>query len=251
MSLIERNVVMGRLGLVCCALMVLGATSRAAEEEQARAVLNKAITAQGGAEALARLKGFTYTQEGTAYGKDGAKQARKGRLAILLPDKVRGESQTPDGLTVITVFDGTRGWVKKGDHTEDMPPAQVTYLKELMYLVHVVSLVPLQDPAFKLTDLGNSTADGHAVAGINVSRAGHPDVQLFFDRDTGLLYKTVTRQSGKQSDREEVSWDYRDVGGMKAAMYFAKSENGQRVEEAKLSDYKCAETLDAGLFAKP
>jgi outer membrane lipoprotein-sorting protein len=246
---------MCRLGFFWCAVIVLAAAARGAADERARSVLSKAIEAQGGAEALARLKGATYTQAGTVYGQDGAKRPAKAQVAILLPDKLRLESRTPDGLPLISIFDGTRGWVKKGDRTEEMKPAEITARKELMHLLRVTSLVPLRDPAFKLTDLGNSTVDGHAVAGINVSCAGYPDVQLFFDRDTGLLYKLTTRntdpQSQQQYDREEVTWDYRDVGGMKAATYFRVSQNGKPRVEMKLSDYKCAETLDERLFAKP
>jgi hypothetical protein len=58
-------------------------------------------------------------------------------------------------------------------------------------------------------------------------------------------------QSGQQYDREEVTWDYRDVGGMKAATYFTVSQNGKRLVEMRLSDYKCSEKLDEHLFAKP
>jgi hypothetical protein len=246
---------MGRLGFVWCAVIILGATARGGDEERARSVLSKAIEAQGGAKSLARLKGATFTQAGTAYGKDGATRAVKAQLAVLLPDKLRYETQTPEGVPLISVFDGTRGWVKKGDRTNDMTPAEVAADKELMYLLNVASLVPLQDRIFQLTDLGNSTVDGRAVAGIKVSCEGHPDVQLFFDRDSGLLYKLTTRmtdpKSGKQSDREEVSWDYRDVGGMKAAMYFKVTEKGKPRAEVKISDYKAAETLDAQLFTKP
>jgi hypothetical protein len=160
---------MGRLGLACCAVILLGATARGAEEERARAIVSKAIEAQGGAKALARLKGCTYTQTGTAYGKDGARRAVKAQQAILLPDKLRYESRTPEGLPFLSVFNGTHGWVKIGDRTKDMTLAEIAANKELAYLLHVTSLVPLQDPAFKLTDLGNRTVDGHAVAGVKVS----------------------------------------------------------------------------------
>jgi hypothetical protein len=237
--------------IVSCAAIV----SAAAAEEPARSVLNKAIEAQGGAEALARFKGFAYSQTGTVYGPDGVSRAATAKVAYQLPDKIRIESRMPDGSMFVSVFDGTHGWVKRGDRTDEMKPAELTAAKELSYLLHVTSLVPLRDAAFTLADPGNSTVQGHAVAGIKVSRAGHPDVQLYFDRDSGLLYKLSTRETGartgEQVDREEVTRDYRDIGGMKAAMYFMVWINGKPRVEMKLSDFKCAEKLDEHLFAKP
>jgi hypothetical protein len=41
------------------------------------------------------------------------------------------------------------------------------------------------------------------------------------------------------------------MGGMKVAMYFKVLQNGKPRAEMKLSDFKCAEQLDASLFAKP
>jgi hypothetical protein len=232
--------------------MIAGA--RGGAEYPARSVLARAIDAEGGAEALARLKGATFAEAGTAYGKDGTPRPASARLAILLPDKVRYEGHTPDGLPLTLVVDGKLGWVKKGDRTEEMKASQRASEEELMYLLRVTSLVPLLDPAFRLTDLGPSSVDGRTVLGIKVSSPGHPDVQLFFDKDSGLLHKLTTRSTdftGEQYDREEFTWDYRDVGGIKAAMYFKILQNGKPRVEMKLSDFRCAEQLDDRLFAKP
>jgi len=246
---------MWRFGIVWCAVMLMVTAERSAAEDQAHSIVAKAIEAQGGSEALARQKGASYTQSGTVYGKDGTQRPASARLAILLPDKVRYESHTSDGLPLISVFDGKRGWVKKGNQTEEMKPAQLAAQEELMYLLRVVDLVPLQDPNFTLTDLGESAVDGHTLLGVKVSSSGHPDIQLFFDRDSGLLYKLTTRstdlQSGQQYDREELTWDYRDVGGIKLAMYFKIFQNGKPRVEMRLSDFKCTEQLDERLFTKP
>jgi hypothetical protein len=88
-----------------------------------------------------------------------------------------------------------------------------------------------------------------------VSSSGHPDVRLFFEKDSGLLYKLISRntdpQTGKQFDREEVSWNYVDVGGMKAATDYRVARDGKPLAELKVSDYKCCEALDDHFFAKP
>jgi outer membrane lipoprotein-sorting protein len=246
---------MCRRGFVWCAVILSGAAGRGPAEGPARSVLNRAIEAQGGAAALARFQGFAYSQAGTAFAPGGATRAASAKVAYQLPDKLRYEGRTPDGAPLVTVFDGARGWVKTGDRTDEMKPGRVTASKELMYLLQVTSLAPLRDPIYTLTDLGDSTVRGRKVAGIKVARAGHPDVNLYFDRDSGLLYRLTTRftdpQSGGQQDREEVTWDYRDAGGMKLAMYFMVWQNDKPVVEMKLSDVKCAEKLDDHLFTKP
>jgi outer membrane lipoprotein-sorting protein len=246
---------MRHLGFICCAVMLSGATASSPADEPARLVLNKAIEAQGGAAALARFKGFAYSESGTRFAPDGTAQAATAKVAFQLPDKFRYEGRTPDGKPLVQVFDGEHAWIRMGDRTEETKPDRLAATKELMYLLQVTSLVPLRDPAYTLTDLGDSTVQDRKVSGIKVARAGHPDVNLYFDRESSLLYRLTTRetdpQSGGQQDREEVTWDYRDVGGVKMSMYFKVWTNHKPRVEMKLTDVKCAEKLDDHLFAKP
>jgi hypothetical protein len=235
--------------------MLAGAAGGSPAEEPARSVLERAIEAQGGAAALARFKGFVYSKAGTAFAPDGTARAASAKGAYQLPDKLRYEGHTPDGKPIVQIFDGEHGWVKTGDRTDEMKPDRVAAVKELMYLLQVTSLVSLRDPAYTLTDLGESTAQDRKVVGIKVARGGHPDVNLYFDRDSGLLYRLTTRQTdsrtGQQEDREEVTWDYRDVGGVKMSMYEKTWTNHKPRIEMKLTDVRCAEKLDDHLFTKP
>jgi hypothetical protein len=246
---------MYRLGLVCCAVIVLGTPARSAAEDRVQTVLNRAIEATGGAEALAKFKGLTYSQTATKYGPDGSVRVGTAKVYYVLPDKLRVETTTPDGKPVVNVFEGTHGSVKLGDRTDVLSAEVVKFLTEEMYLLRVTSLLPLRESGSNLTDLGSSTIDGRTVDGIKVSRDRHEDVQLYFDRDGGLLYKLVTRETdsktGKLLDRQEVNSEYRDVGGLKVATHVTKTIDGKPYAEIKLKEVKCWEKLDDALFTKP
>src|SRR5207302_6498712 len=92
-------------------------------------------------------------------------------------------------LTLTHVIHGAKGWVKFNDEVKAMPDEELGEEKEEMYARWVASLVPLKDKAFKLAALGEVKVGDSAAVGVRISHDGRRDVNLFFDKSSGLLVK--------------------------------------------------------------
>ncbi len=104
----------------------------------------------------------------------------------------------------------------------DMDEKTVAESKEEVYaLANRESVAGLKDPKVKLSSLGESKVGDRAVAGIKVSSEGHKDINLYFDKETGLLAKAgrkVKSMDGEDVDQEAFYSDFKvDSDGIKRA----------------------------------
>src|SRR5437762_6020316 len=107
------------IGLAVAALVTTGA-ARADDAPAARAVIDKAIKASGGAAGLDKFKAHTFQETGTYYGM-GAGLPYTAKVAVQRPNKIRMEI-----VNVFTlVVNGDKGWVKAGDMVMDMEADQL------------------------------------------------------------------------------------------------------------------------------
>src|SRR5207248_11447730 len=98
------------------------------------------------------------------------------------------------------------------------------------YAGWVATLLPLKDKAFTLTTIGEVEVEKRPALGVKVSSKGHRDVDLYFDKESGLLVKTETRlkdEGGQEVMAETFLRDYKDVEGTKHAMKFAVHRDGK------------------------
>src|SRR6202011_4090099 len=68
---------------------------------------------------------------------------------------------------------------------------------------YLTQLTVLKNKDYQLAGMGESKVEGRAALGIKVTAAERPEVQLFFDKESGLLLKTEHRQLDPRS-RDEV-----------------------------------------------
>jgi hypothetical protein len=122
--------------------------------------------------------------------------------------------QTP--FTATLVFDGARGWMQTQGPTREMDEAELRDMKQRARLSHVYSPVDLlREKDVSLSALGESQLNGWVVLGVQVKAKGTPDVNLYFEKGTGLLRKVQYRDkkagAGKDTLEEFLLLDYRDV----------------------------------------
>ena len=90
---------------------------------------------------------------------------------------------------------------------------------------------------------------------MKVTRKGRRDIDLYFDKESGLLVKTETRVkdegSGQEVSEETFVTDYKEVQGVKQATRFTINRDGKPFMEGEATDIGLAEKLDASVFAKP
>jgi hypothetical protein len=224
---------------------------RADDQAEAKAVVEKAIKATGGAEKLAKYKAMTWKEKGTYYGMGNA-QPYTGVYAVQWPDKFKMEIM--DVFTI--VINGDQGWIKLNGEVKEMTREQMTEQKEERYAGSLAQLLPLQDKGYTLAAIGEDKVEGQPAVGIKVSHQGHRDVNLFFDKKSGLLVKsryTVKPEElmGKEVSQEVVYGNYKEVEGLQQPMKITIKRDGKQFVEADNSDMKLSETLPDADFAKP
>jgi hypothetical protein len=238
-------------------LLTTGLALFAADQDQAKIIIDKAIKAHGGPEKLAKLKAVTIRFKGTLHqaGTDipfsaeiVSQGADQWRLAL------DGESRGMK-FTFVQVLSGDKGWNKVNDTTEEVNPDQLAEAKEGAYHNWVTTLAPLKDKAFALSSLGEVKVENRSAWGVRVSRKGHRDINLYFDKDANLLVKTEMRvkdeQSGMEVSQETFYSDFKEIDGIKEPMKIVLKKDGKPNVEATVQEVKREEKVDDSIFAKP
>ncbi len=233
------------------------AATRADDQGGARAILDKAIQAAGGEETLAKLKAVTVKGKGTLHEKEDSPFTTEvsvegsGRARILIETKEDGKLSKE-----IQVIDGDKGWTKTDDEeAKDLDEGTLKDMKDWLYINWVTTLVPLRDKDFQLTALGDSKAGDRAVVGIRVSHKGRKDLELFFDKETGLLAKSRAQVKDLENDKEVTESTlyerYKEFQGTKQPTKITTLWDGKPREELELTEVRLAEKLPGKVFAKP
>jgi hypothetical protein len=233
------------------ALALMAAGLVRSGEESARSLVDKAIEAAGGAKTLAKHQAATWNEKGTYYGMgDGLPYTAT--YAVQWPKQTRMEVK--DVFTV--VLNGDKGWKKGQDETKEMTKEELDQQGHELKAGWIASLLPLNDRAFTLKKLGDIKVEDQAAAGVLVTRKAHPDVKLYFDKNTGLLVKTEHRAKAAEEEFKEVTQetylsDYREVDGAKVPHKIVVKRDGKNYVEAEVSNYKAKGKLDNSVFAQP
>jgi hypothetical protein len=176
------------------------------------------------------------------------------------PDKFRMQIDAgANGMnfTFLLVFDGKQGWTKVNDQTSEMDKDAVAEMKEQMYAGAVEALsVLLKDKDFELSPVGEVKVGSHETVGIRVSHKGHRDVNLFFDKKTGLLVKSERRVKDQMAGGQEVTEerlldDYKEVAGVQHPTKVVVKRDGKDYSDNEVTDFQVVEKLDDSVFAKP
>ena len=124
-----------------------------------------------------------------------------------------------------------------------------------LHAENVQTLVPLlRDKAYRLHALGEMKVGGRPAVGVRVESRGHKDVNLYFDKKTGLLAKVERRaldDAGKEVTEESFCSGYKDVGGVKLPMKVVVQHDGKKFLEMEFSEYRFLDKLDDSEFARP
>jgi hypothetical protein len=249
--------------LVCLAAVlavVAAGAARADDKADSKAVIEKAIKAAGGEDNLAKFKAFTFKMKGKWYGMgDGIDYT--GEVVVEVPDKSRVKIDTGVGdmkFTIINVSNGDKVWTKFNDQTTAVDDKdQIKEAKEERYADRVQSLLPLvKEKGFKLEALGEVKVDGKPAVGVRVSHEGQRDINLFFDKESGLLVKSERTvkdfmAGGNEQQQESLFSDYKEIGGVKHALKLVVNRDGKKYVDAEMSDFEIKDKIDAALFDKP
>jgi outer membrane lipoprotein-sorting protein len=236
-------------------VLLLGGPASAQNEP--RNVIDKAIKATGGAERLAKIKATRSKFKGTGEFQ-GVTATLTGESLVQLPGQmklditVEVQGQT---LPVIVVVNGGKAWLHVLGETMELKGEELEDAKEELHAEQVQSLVPLlADKAFTLTTVGEVKINGQDTVGVTVACKGHKDVNLYFDKATGLLSKMERRalnDAQQEVTQETFFSDYKEIDGIKVPMKLLVHHDGKKYLDLEVTDYRFVDQIDSAEFARP
>ena len=116
-------------------------------------------------------------------------------------------------------------------------------------------LTPLKDKDIKLSPLGEIKINDRPAVGIKIIKKNHPDVDLYFDKQTHRPVQCELRTKEPEAGQEAAgAWlfsDFKDMGGVQHATRLVLNRDGKKILEIEISEVKPEDKVDDDTFAKP
>lgn len=264
---------MGLAASILAASVARGQAAGERDDAQARAIIDKAILAHGGAEKLSPFKAVSakwvgkHKIENQYYG-DAVRVVTYEMPTSDMPDKIRFdfEVENPKGssFAFTRVVNGKQGWQGSARGTRDLKAAEVAQIVDELYAHWLASVVPFQDvlhkdKGFEFSVWGHVAVDGKDAVGVRVSRQGRPEVILFFNKQSGLVVKSERRAkdpvTNEEYTAESIYRDHKAFQGVLWPTLRLDRRNGQDLEENsgrfELTEYAARDKLAESSLARP
>ena len=244
---------MRRIALLVALVVVTITGSARADEKDARAIIKRAITSHGGAEALTKAQMCKRTDKGKQAIVD-KEEPFVSQVTRSLPNKVRLEIKMGKVFETTIVLDGETGWqADNGAPAGKMLAGRMREVREEIFLWHLTTLVPLLEPGFTLSTLPESKVGGETVVGVKVEHKGKADTKLYFNKRNGILISAERRvfEAGLPIDKEYLYEGHKSFGGAMLPTKETVKQNKRKWTEFTISDYTFPTKFDATTFAKP
>lgn len=241
------------LFLVSGVMLVLTPSLRAADDPQK--IIDRAIKAYG-AEQLESQSALTKTK-GTLDLLGGINFTQE--LSILQPDKFK-ESMDMEimgqKISTMTVYDGKNAWITANGKEVPVNDTLLKEIKEAANLFKLARLLRLKSKDdYTLSLLGEAQVNGKPAEGVKIASKGFRDVNIYFDKATGLTAKvertTLDNMTQQEVSEERIILEYQEVDGHKVPKKVLVNRNGKKFMEAEVVEYKPNAKLEASDFAKP
>ncbi|HZV05042.1 MAG TPA: hypothetical protein VE999_08185 [Gemmataceae bacterium] len=242
-----RRVVM----IVGAAWLAASTPVQAGDRDKALEVIQKAIKAHGGADALNRAQIRSRSGEGVFC--LGGETRFTTEETVHLPDRCRVVAE-PQRARIILVLNGNQGWNQPGGMTQELSKEELKLRKEELYVWWLMNLTPLLKDEFQLKPLPGAKVNGQDASVVQVSHKDFPDVRLFFDNKSGLLVKSArqAKEAGVSVTKEYYYSDHKEFDGIKMPTKEITVLNGStKFSEVKFNNYKVMSRVEDKLFERP
>jgi hypothetical protein len=221
----------------------------------AGAILERAVRAHGGEETLLRTKRIATRTKGKLF-KEGRAVSYTAVRRSEMPNRVRldlfFETDSPKKHTVI-VLNGDQGWKKEGsDGAIRLDEREIVQIRRGIYHERVTRLFGLSNKEeFSLKALEERVMDGKSLVGISVQAKGQQPMELYFDRQNGLLTRAVMGKGEDGRVYEEQYLAYKDFNGLKFPTRWIGYGGKEKIREVQLIEIQFHSEDDATAFGKP
>jgi hypothetical protein len=245
------------LGVVLGVVLAAGSGSPVrGQEQEVKAVLDKAVKALGGEEKLSKAA-FTWKTKGKISFGDNENPFTS-QVTVQGLDHFRGEFEGEFGgnkVNAVTVIAGDKGWRKFGDMGMELDAAALANEKRSVYLQVVPTLVvPLKGKGFKVEVAGEEKVGDKPAVSLKVTAPDGKDFVLSFDKESGLPVKSVAKVvgfMGEEFTQETTFGDYKDFDGVKKATKVESKREGMRFVAQEVTEFKALDKIDPKTFTEP
>ncbi len=239
------------------AIVWLGGAGAAAAQDEARALIERAVKAHGGAEVLGRIRVEKIKFKGTLI--LGAHTTPfVDETTMQLPSKYKHVIETNndgDKHTLVYVLNGDKLFLTVDGRALQTDPAQLAEIRSGLELERAKRLLPLlEDKGYQLAVLEEIKVNERPAVGVRITGRGRKEMRLHFDKEYGLLVRAENRiddGKGKEIRQHFFFGDFKDIGGYKRPTKVRAYRDGRQIMEAELLDAKPLDKVDETEFAKP
>ena len=246
-----------RLGVLCVFGFCCACVSYAQDKGTPAEIMTKAIAALGGPEkvkafdsAAYDLKGELHVQSVTLPFQAEVTLQGADRQRIALSFSLEGQEQK-----IVQILNREKGWVNLNGVTVAMDGDKLTNALAEARAAWIAAMLPLENPEYTLAPLGESKVGDQTVASVRVSCKLCRDVELFFDKDSGLLLKSKSSVTDEATDgqveQETLYADYTENNGLKTATKLTVKRAGQLYLSAERTNYRSLPEIADSIFAEP
>lgn len=220
------------------------------------AIVNKAIKAHGGADKLDRGKAIVSKSKGTMHVGGMAIDIQQenvfhqGKFKEELKMTVMGQE-----ITVTVGYDGKDGWINANGMDVPVEEKVLTELQEASYGQKLGRLTFLKDKSVELSALPETKVNGKPAVGVKVASKDRRTVDLYFDKETGLLARidreALDQMSGNLVKEERIILEFMEVDGVKVPKKVLVNRDGNKFIEAEVQEVKYLDKVEDNTFKKP
>lgn len=241
--------------LALSAAVLLAPSARA--QDDAKAIIEKAVKAHGGADNLTKYKAGKGKVKGVVIVM-GTEIEISGEIWYQFPAQGKAVLQlNVNGMKIpITqLINGDKVEISAMGMKQPLPDEQVASARMSQYISWITQQLPVltSDPQFTLKALGESKFEGKTLVGVSVTNKDKKfkEVKLFFDKDSGMLIKADhmgTDESGKEVTTEQIFSDYKEAKGVKYPGKETVLKDGKKAQEIVTESLEPMEKLDDKTF---
>jgi hypothetical protein len=239
------------------AVVLLSPAARA--DDDAKAVIARAVKAHGGEEVLAKYQAGQAKNKGkiTLPGLGDAEFTQQ--TAFMFPGKFRESLELAvagQTVKVETRVNGDKVTIEANGNEVPQNDTIKAAMKDVQYVMKVARLTALlKEKGFELSSAGEAKVNDAPAVGVRVSMKDQKDVTLYFDKKTNLLakleFRTTDPMTGNELTEERIIQEYQKSGeGLPAPKKIVVKRDGKDYITAEVLEFKFLEKLDDSEFTK-
>jgi hypothetical protein len=243
--------------LLASGLLVVFALTGRAEKDPTAAIIDKALKAHFPKGVDTKNKGLRTKSKGTLHIM-GLDLEFTQEVTAQMPNQFKEVMELTvmnKTVKVTSVYNGKKAWIRADDKDVEVTKEILAEFKEAAHGMALMQGIFVKDKSVKFALVGEVQVKGKPAVGVTASRKGSKDVNLFFDKKTGLLVKVELRRrdimAGQEVTEERFITEYQDVKDRKAAKKVEVVRDGKPFIEVEITEMEILEKVDASEFVKP